>query len=61
MRRVAPNVIELRASVTSTEAIRSDEDGNWDAIREGNWDAISIDGNPLLRRPSKRIAFWFPT
>ncbi len=30
-------------------------------LEEGNWDAISIDGNPLLRRPSKRIAFWFPT
>jgi hypothetical protein len=62
MRRVAPNVIELRASVTSTEAIRSDEEGNWDAIsiEEGNWHAIS-DGNPLLRRPSKLIASRFPT
>src|SRR5271157_1338099 len=28
------------------------------AAGEGNWDAISIDGNPLLRRPSKLIAFW---
>ena len=29
--------------------------------RDGNWDAISIDSNPLLRRPSKLIASRFPT
>jgi len=28
---------------------------------DGNWDAISIDSNPLLRRPSKLIASRFPT
>src|SRR5208282_2544907 len=28
---------------------------------DGNWDAISIDSNPLLRRPSKLIAPRFPT
>jgi hypothetical protein len=29
--------------------------------RDGNWDAISIDSNPLLRRPSKLFATRFPT
>src|SRR5271157_6150348 len=28
---------------------------------DGNWDAVSIDSNPLLRRPSKLIASRFPT
>src|SRR5271157_4809811 len=28
---------------------------------DGNWVAISIDSNPLLRRPSKLIASRFPT
>jgi hypothetical protein len=35
--------------------------GKETGTREGNSDAISIDGNPLLRRPSKLIASWFPT
>ncbi len=30
-------------------------------MKDGNWDAISIDRNPLLRRPSKLIASRFPT
>src|SRR5208337_967383 len=32
-----------------------------DLKEDGNWDAVSIDSNPLLRRPSKLIASRFPT